>query len=128
MMQWVYLVLAGFLEVGWTFGLKYSEGFTKLGPSIITIVLIVISFMLFARAMRTIEIGVAYAMFTGIGTVGTVIAGILVLNEPVDFWRLFFIAVLVGGIVGLKLVSGDKPAPDTASMSGSSKDHEKVGS
>lgn len=112
-MQWIFLLLAGFLEVGWTFGLKYSEGFTQLVPSLVTIVLLAASFMLFARAMRTIEIGVAYAMFTGIGTVGTVIAGILVLHEPADFWRLFFIALLVGGIVGLKLVSKEKPAVAT---------------
>ncbi|WP_321166118.1 multidrug efflux SMR transporter [Bacillus sp. FJAT-28004] len=127
-MQWVFLLLAGFLEVGWTFGLKYSEGFTVLVPSIITVVLLVISFMLFARAMRTIEIGVAYAMFTGIGTVGTVIAGILILNEPADFWRLFFIALLVGGIVGLKLVSSDKPAPDKTLMSTNNLEKQKVGS
>nr|WP_028608335.1 multidrug efflux SMR transporter [Paenibacillus harenae] len=109
-MPWIYLLLAGFLEVGWTFGLKYSEGFTRLVPSLVTIVLLAASFILFARAMRTIEIGVAYAMFTGIGTAGTVIAGIFVLNEPADFWRLFFIAVLIGGIIGLKLVSKEKPA------------------
>jgi quaternary ammonium compound-resistance protein SugE len=108
-MSWIYLLLAGFLEVGWTFGLKYSEGFTKLVPSVVTVVVLAASFMLFARAMRTIEIGVAYAMFTGIGTVGTVIAGILILNEPADFWRLFFIALLVGGIIGLKLISNEKP-------------------
>ncbi|WP_053373727.1 DMT family transporter [Paenibacillus sp. FJAT-27812] len=141
-MQWIYLLLAGFLEVGWTFGLKYSEGFTQLVPSIVTIVLLAVSFMLFARAMRTIEIGVAYAMFTGIGTVGTVIAGIFILNEPADFWRLFFIAILVGGIVGLKLVSKDKPAPTDEQAEASSsiqerstesairtnnKDREKVG-
>jgi quaternary ammonium compound-resistance protein SugE len=135
-MQWIFLLLAGFLEVGWTFGLKYSEGFTLLVPSIITIVLLAASFMLFARAMRTIEIGVAYAMFTGIGTVGTVIAGILVLKEPADFWRLFFIALLVGGIVGLKLVSKEKTLPEEASTQGISteqaiaidnKEREKVG-
>jgi len=108
------LLLAGFLEVGWTFGLKYSEGFTVLGPSIVTIVLLAASFLLFARAMRTIEIGVAYAMFTGLGTAGTVIAGIALLDEPVDFWRLFFIVLLLSGIIGLKLVSKDKPANDTA--------------
>ncbi|WP_339205427.1 multidrug efflux SMR transporter [Paenibacillus sp. FSL K6-3182] len=127
-MQWVFLLLAGFLEVGWTFGLKYSEGFTVLVPSIITVVLLVISFMLFARAMRTIEIGVAYAMFTGIGTVGTVLAGIIILNEPADFWRLFFIALLVGGIVGLKLVSNDKPAPDKAPKAVTNIEQDKVGS
>ncbi|OMF37210.1 ligand-binding protein SH3 [Paenibacillus sp. FSL H8-0548] len=135
-MQWIFLLLAGFLEVGWTFGLKYSEGFTLLVPSLITIVLLAASFMLFARAMRTIEIGVAYAMFTGIGTVGTVIAGILVLHEPADFWRLFFIALLVGGIVGLKLVSKEKPLAAEAQAQESSsietavidnKDREKVG-
>jgi quaternary ammonium compound-resistance protein SugE len=141
-MQWIFLLLAGFLEVGWTFGLKYSEGFTLLVPSLVTIVLLAASFMLFARAMRTIEIGVAYAMFTGIGTVGTVIAGILILNEPADFWRLFFIALLVGGIVGLKLVSKDKPAaaveqaetassiqelPAADAVRTNNKDREKVG-
>lgn len=109
-MQWIYLLLAGFLEVGWTFGLKYSEGFTVLVPSLITIVTLAASFMLFAKAMRAIEIGTAYAMFTGMGTAGTVIAGILILNEPTDFWRLFFIVILLAGIVGLKLVSKDKPA------------------
>lgn len=133
-MQWIFLLLAGFLEVGWTFGLKYSEGFTQLVPSIITVVLLAASFMLFARAMRTIEIGVAYAMFTGMGTAGTVIAGILVLHEPADFWRLFFIALLIAGIVGLKLVSKDKPepvqvsAPATAPIITSSKEREKVDS
>jgi quaternary ammonium compound-resistance protein SugE len=116
-MPWIYLLLAGFLEVGWTFGLKYSEGFTRLVPSLVTIVLLAASFVLFARAMRTIEIGVAYAMFTGIGTAGTVIAGIFVLNEPADFWRLFFIAILVGGIIGLKLVSKEKPG-ETGEKSG----------
>src|SRR5262245_6799397 len=109
-MQWLFLLLAGLLEIGWTFGLKYSEGFTQLAPSLVTIVFLGASFYLFARALRTIEIGVAYALFTGIGTAGTVIAGILVLNEPADFWRLFFIALLIGGIIGLKLVSKEKPA------------------
>lgn len=126
-MQWVFLLLAGFLEVGWTFGLKYSEGFTQLVPSLITIVLLAISFTLFAKAMRTIEIGVAYAMFTGIGTVGTVIAGIVILDEPIDFWRLFFIAVLVAGIVGLKLVSKEKPKPETATVNVNHTGEEKVG-
>lgn len=107
-MAWIYLLLAGFLEVGWTFGLKYSEGFTILVPSIITVVLLAASFYLFAKSMQIIEIGTAYAMFTGMGTVGTVIAGILFLDEPIDFWRMFFIVLLISGIVGLKLVSKDK--------------------
>lgn len=123
-MQWIFLLLAGFLEVGWTFGLKYSEGFTQLIPSLLTVVLLAASFMLFARAMRTIEIGVAYAMFTGMGTAGTVIAGILVLHEPADFWQLFFIALLIGGIVGLKLVSKEQPA---AAIGSDNREREKAG-
>lgn len=99
--------MAGILEVGWTFGLKYSEGFTRLGPSILTAALLVASFVLFARSMKVLEIGVAYAMFTGMGTVGTVIAGMAFLNEPAEFWRLFFTVLLIAGIVGLKLVSKD---------------------
>lgn len=130
-MQWILLLLAGILEVGWTLGLKYSHGFTILVPSLITVVLLVLSFMLFARVMRTIEIGVAYAMFTGIGTAGTVIVGILVLNEPADFWRLFFIVLLVGGIIGLKLISEEMPSEgstDIAANSTVNPKHEKVGS
>lgn len=111
MAAWIYLIIAGLLEVGWTYGLKYSEGFTVLIPSVITVVLIIISFMLLARVMRLIDIGTAYAIFTGIGTVGTVIIGILVLGESTDPLRLFFIAILVAGIVGLKLVSGDGEKP-----------------
>ncbi|MFC4777911.1 DMT family transporter [Paenibacillus sp. GCM10023252] len=109
-MGWMYLLFAGVLEVGWSFGLKYSEGFTKLVPSLITVVLLALSFMLFARAMRTIEIGTAYAVFTGIGTVGTVIVGIAILDEPFDMVKLLFVAILIAGIVGLKLVSKDKKA------------------
>lgn len=107
-MAWLYLVLAGVLEVGWTFGLKYSEGFTKLTPSLITIVVLIASFVLFARSLKVLEIGVAYAMFTGMGTAGTVIAGMIFLDEPADFWRLFFTVILIAGIVGLKLVSKEK--------------------
>ncbi|MFX3636401.1 MAG: multidrug efflux SMR transporter [Candidatus Pristimantibacillus sp.] len=118
MAAWIYLILAGLLEVGWTYGLKYSEGFTVLLPSVITIILIVISFILLARVMRLIDIGTAYAIFTGIGTVGTVIIGILVLGEPTDPLRLFFIALLIAGIVGLKLVSGDDGKPQEAEIAG----------
>lgn len=114
MAAWIYLIIAGLLEVGWTYGLKYSEGFTVLLPSVITVILIIISFMLLARVMRLIDIGTAYAIFTGIGTVGTVIIGIVVLGESTDPLRLFFIAILVAGIVGLKLVSGDGEKPKEA--------------
>lgn len=114
---WIYLIAAGLIEVAWTFGLKYSEGFTVLLPSVITVALILLSFVLLARVMQLIEIGTAYAVFTGIGTVGTVVVGILVLDEPADPLRLLFIAILIAGIVGLKLVSSqdDKKEPEQAS-------------
>ncbi|MUT65118.1 multidrug efflux SMR transporter [Paenibacillus sp. NEAU-GSW1] len=110
-MGWIYLILAGLLEVGWTLGLKHSNGFTELVPSIITAVLIFLSFLLFARVIQTIEIGTAYAIFTGLGTVGTVIAGIAA-GESADWKKLLFLTVLVVGIIGLKLVSNDKPQED----------------
>ncbi|SDX25848.1 multidrug efflux SMR transporter [Paenibacillus sp. CF384] len=109
-MAWLYLLLAGLLEVGWAYGMQASDGFTEWLPSVITIVLLIISFMLFARAMRTIEIGTAYAIFTGIGTVGTVIVGI-VRGEPADLLKLLFIAMLIGGIVGLKVISSKEETP-----------------
>ncbi|PZD97758.1 ligand-binding protein SH3 [Paenibacillus sambharensis] len=106
-MAWLLLVLAGILEVVWAFGLKQSEGFTRPLPSLITIALLVLSFYMFAKVMRQIEIDTAYAVFTGIGTAGTVLIGILFLGEPAGFWRLFFVLLLLGGIVGLKMISGD---------------------
>ncbi|QHT63535.1 multidrug efflux SMR transporter [Paenibacillus lycopersici] len=105
-MAWLYLLIAGFLEVAWAYGLQESEGFSKLLPSVITVALLAASFVCFAKAMKQIEIGSAYAVFTGIGTVGTVIVGIIVLDEPVNVLKLLFIALLVGGIVGLKVISG----------------------
>ncbi|MBM7566570.1 DMT family transporter [Paenibacillus sacheonensis] len=105
-MAWLYLLIAGFLEVAWAYGLQESEGFTRWLPSLITIALLAVSFVFFAKAMKRVEIGTAYAVFTGIGTVGTVIVGIVVLDEPVNILKLLFIAMLVGGIVGLKVISG----------------------
>ncbi|WP_308636749.1 DMT family transporter [Paenibacillus silvisoli] len=114
-MAWLYLLLAGLLEIAWAYGMQASDGFTEPVPSVITIVLLVISFMLFARAMRTIEIGTAYAVFTGIGTVGTVIVGI-VQGEPANVLKLLFIALLVGGIVGLKVVSSKEEETKTKAV------------
>jgi quaternary ammonium compound-resistance protein SugE len=119
-MAWIYLLIAGFLEVGWAYGLQQSEGFTQVWPSLITLVLLACSFMLFAKAMANIEIGTAYAVFTGIGTAGTVLVGIVVMNEPVNMLRLFFVALLIGGIIGLKVVSKDEPGD--AGRSGDSSD------
>ncbi|MWC27285.1 DMT family transporter [Paenibacillus sp. MMS18-CY102] len=107
-MSWMYLIVAGFLEVGWAFGLQESHGFTKLVPSIVTIVTLAASFMLFAKAMKTIEIGTAYAIFTGLGTAGTVLVGMLFLDEPVQLGKLIFVTVLLCGIVGLKVVAKEK--------------------
>ncbi|EFM09122.1 small multidrug resistance protein [Paenibacillus curdlanolyticus YK9] len=107
-MSWMYLIIAGFLEVGWAFGLQESHGFTRLVPSIVTIVTLAASFMLFAKAMKTIEIGTAYAIFTGLGTAGTVLVGMLFLDEPVQIGKLFFVTLLLCGIVGLKVVAKEK--------------------
>lgn len=100
------LVLAGISEIGWAFGLKYSKGFTEPIPTIITIVLIMVSFFLFAKAMNSIPIGTAYAVFTGIGAAGTAIIGMVFLNEENGLYKLLFLSLLIGGIIGLKMTSG----------------------
>ena len=105
MMAWIILVIAGLLEIGWAVGLKYTEGFTRLLPSIGTILAMVVSLALLGIAVRTLPLGTAYAVWTGIGTVGTVAVGIMVLGEPASFVRLFCVFLIVAGIVGLKLVT-----------------------
>ena len=102
-MAWIVLVIAGMFEIGWAVGLKYTEGFTRLWPSLWTIASIVISFGLLAAALRSLPLGTAYAVWTGIGTVGTVLFGIVVLSEPADAARLGCITMIIAGIVGLKL-------------------------
>ncbi|SFF14963.1 quaternary ammonium compound-resistance protein SugE [Paenibacillus algorifonticola] len=114
MKAWLYVILGGIFEVFWTFGLKYSKGFTDPLISVITVILIIISFVLFARSMQLLEIGTAYAVFTGIGTAGTVVFGILVLGESADIKRLLLVSTLIIGIIGLKLVSSDKPKQEQA--------------
>lgn len=104
-MAWVYLVLAGLLEIGWALGLKYSEGFTKLNASIVTIVLMLGSFLLLSQAVKTLPLGTAYAIWTGIGAVGTAVVGMWLLGEPRDVARLVCIGIIVAGIVGLKFFS-----------------------
>lgn len=104
-MAWVYLVVAGLLEVGWALGLKYSEGFTKLAPSVATIIMMIASFALLSQAVKTLPLGTAYAIWTGIGAVGTALAGMALLGEPRDAIRLVCIGLIVAGIVGLKFVS-----------------------
>ena len=104
-MAWVYIVLAGLCEVGWAFGLKYTEGFTKLWPSLATVAGMVVSFYLLSQALKTIPVGTGYAVWTGIGAAGTVVLGMMVLGEPRDILRLVFLALILIGIAGLKLAS-----------------------
>ena len=104
-MSWFYLVLAGLLEIVWAIGLKYTEGFTKLVPSIVTAVAMIASVWFLALALRTIPVGTGYAVWTGIGAVGTAILGIVLFAEPATAARLLSIGLIVAGIVGLKLVS-----------------------
>jgi quaternary ammonium compound-resistance protein SugE len=109
-MAWFALLIAGLLEIGWAVGLKYTEGFTKLWPSIATGAALAASMGLLAFAMRTLPLGTAYAVWTGIGTVGTAILGIVLFREPATVLRMTCIAMIVAGIVGLKLASGAAPA------------------
>ena len=104
-MEWVYLLVAGLFEVGWAIGLKYTEGFTKLGPSVATIIGMILSFGLLSLALRTLPIGTAYAIWTGIGAVGTAVLGMVLFKEPADAARLVCIGLIVAGVIGLKLVS-----------------------
>lgn len=104
-MVWLALVLAGLFEIGWAVGLKYTEGFTRPWPSIGTIAAMAVSFGLLAHVLKTLPIGTAYAIWTGIGAVGTACVGILVFGEPATAARLACIGLIAGGIVGLKLVT-----------------------
>lgn len=102
---WILLMVAGVFEVVWAVGLKYSQGFTRLLPSAMTIGAMALSLYLLARALRTIPVGTGYAVWTGIGAVGTAVVGIWLLGEPRSAGRLLAIAAIVGGIVGLKLAT-----------------------
>jgi quaternary ammonium compound-resistance protein SugE len=104
-MPWVYLVAAGLFEVGFASTLKLTDGFTQLWPTLIFTVCIVLSFLLLNKAVKDLPIGTAYAIWTGIGAAGTAIVGILVYKKPVTALRLFFIATLIGSIIGLKLAT-----------------------
>jgi Membrane transporters of cations and cationic drugs len=106
-MTWLVLVIAGLLEVVWAVGLKYTDGFTRLWPSVATLTAMALSMILLGLAVRALPLGTAYAVWTGIGTVGTVIVGILLFGEPASFIRLFCILLIVSGIIGLKLVTSN---------------------
>lgn len=102
-MAWLMLILAGCLEVVWAVGLKYTEGFTRLWPSVWTLLSMGTSFVLLSQAMKQLPLGTAYAVWVGIGTIGAVLFGILIHNDPVTPTRIVSLAMIVGGIVGLKL-------------------------
>lgn len=104
-MAWIILVIAGFIETGWAIGMKYTDGFTRLWPSVFTILGIVVSMYMLSISARTLPIGTAYAVWVGIGAAGAAILGMLLLNEPANPARLFFLFLLVVAIAGLKFSS-----------------------
>jgi quaternary ammonium compound-resistance protein SugE len=104
-MAWIYLTIAGLLEIGWAVGLKYTDGFTKLWPSVLTILCMIISFGFLSQALKGIPMGTAYAIWTGIGAAGTAILGIVLFSESRDWARIFCIFLIVAGTVGLKFFS-----------------------
>ncbi|TEA27126.1 quaternary ammonium compound efflux SMR transporter SugE [Candidatus Schmidhempelia bombi] len=104
-MAWISLFIAGLLEVVWAIGLKYSENFTKLWPSVITLIALVGSFLLLSHAMRTLPVGTAYAIWTGIGALGAAVVGIIVFKEPANAMRVISLCLIIIGILGIKLSS-----------------------
>jgi quaternary ammonium compound-resistance protein SugE len=108
-MAWLVLFVAGLMEVGWAVGLKYTDGLTRLWPTVGTAAALIASMVLLALAMRTLPLGTAYAVWTGIGTVGTALLGVVLFHEPATALRLVCIALIVAGIVGFKLASPSSP-------------------
>ena len=104
-MAWVYLIVAGLLETGWAIGLKYTDGFRRPVPTVLTVIGIIASMILLGLAARTIPIGTAYAIWVGIGAVGAVVLGIILFDEPRDFARMAFVALLIVSLIGLKLTT-----------------------
>jgi len=104
-MSWIYLLLAGICEIGWAVGMKYSNGFTKFWPSAVTVIFMLISVILLAAAIKTLPLGTAYAIWTGIGAIGTVIAGIILFGDAASAGRILCILMITGGIIGLKVIT-----------------------
>lgn len=105
-MAWIFLVIAGVFEVVWAISLKFSQGFTRLVPSVVTVAGMLVSFYFLAVATKTLPIGTAYAAWTGIGAVGAIIIGTLFLNEPLSLLRIMFMVLILVGVLGLKFTSG----------------------
>ncbi|RYZ63576.1 MAG: quaternary ammonium compound efflux SMR transporter SugE [Proteobacteria bacterium] len=106
---WILLGVAGLFEIGWSIGLKYTEGFSKLGPSVFTLVTLAVSMLLLAEAAKTLPIGTAYAVWVGIGSVGAAVLGMILFKEPASLGRLFFLSLLILSIIGLKWTSQTPP-------------------
>lgn len=104
-MPWIYLFIAGFFEVGWAIGLKYTDGWSRLWPSLWTIAAMAVSFIFLSLALKSLPVGTAYAVWTGVGAVGTAILGIVLFAEPATAARFLCIGLIVAGIAGLKLIS-----------------------
>ena len=104
-MAWLYLFVAGLFEIAWAIGLKYTDGFTRIAPSVFTLVSMVLSVVLLGLALKTLPVGTGYAVWTGIGTIGTALLGIALFGEPATAVRLACIGLIVAGILGLKLVA-----------------------
>ena len=104
-MHWIYLFIAGLFEISWAVGLKFTHGFTHIIPSILTVIGMIASFYFLALALKHLSLGTAYAIWTGIGTIGTVVFGIILFKEPVTAMRLVCIALIISGITGLKLLT-----------------------
>lgn len=102
-MNWLVLVLAGLFEIGWAIGLKYTHGFTRLWPSVATVLAMIVSIGLLGIAMKSLPVGTAYAVWVGIGALGTVVLGIVLLGEPANTLRIVSLVLIVAGIIGLKL-------------------------
>ncbi|RZT24212.1 MULTISPECIES: quaternary ammonium compound efflux SMR transporter SugE [Fictibacillus] len=107
-MAWVYLFVAGIFEIVWAIGLKYTNGFTRLWPSVVTVVGMIISFYYLSQATKVLPIGTAYTIWTGIGAAGAVILGIVLFGEPKTLLRLTFLAFVITGIIGLKITAGSQ--------------------
>ena len=110
-MAWIYLFVAGLFEMAWAIGLKYTEGFSRLVPSLLTVAAMILSLALLGLALKTLPVGTAYAVWTGIGAVGTAALGIYLFGEPATAARLASMGLIVAGIVGLKLVTDRSAAP-----------------
>ncbi|WP_292462293.1 multidrug efflux SMR transporter [Methanolobus sp.] len=104
-MEWIYLVVAGMFETGWAVGMKYSEGMTRFYPTVFMVMCLVISMLLLERSLRVLPIGTGYAVWTGIGIIGTTILGIYLFNESADVLRILCIVMIAAGIIGLKILS-----------------------